>query len=228
MSKDTNVDFIITLQKGKVEELEAQKLDHGCNGLEKMFKLFTTMTTTNMHLFDAQEKLKKYDNVETIIDDYYETRLQLYQVRKEYLIKILTKELTILSNKARYIQEILDEVIDLRKKKREEVFHMLQTRKYDILDEDEEYKYLVKMSMDAVTAENVEKMKKENQEKADELNHVMATGIQQMWIQELDVFEKEYLKYKEERERIMNGDSGDGEKKKSVVVKKKLIVKKAT
>jgi len=228
MSKDTNVDFIITLQKGKVEELEAQKLDHGCNGLEKMFKLFTTMTTTNMHLFDAQEKLKKYDNVESIIDDYYETRLQLYQVRKEYLIKILTKELMVLSNKTRYIQEILDEVIDLRKKKREEVFHMLQTQKYDILDDDEEYKYLVKMSMDAVTAENVEKMKKENQEKADELNHVVATGIQKMWMQELDVFEKEYLKYKEERERIMNGDSGDGEKKKSVVVKKKLVIKKAT
>jgi DNA topoisomerase-2 len=101
------------------------------------------MTTTNMHLFDAQEKLKKYDNVESIIDDYYETRLQLYQVRKEYLIKILTKELMVLSNKTRYIQEILDEVIDLRKKKREEVFHMLQTQKYDILDEDEEYKYLV-------------------------------------------------------------------------------------
>jgi len=134
----------------------------------------------------------------------------------------------VLSNKTRYIQEILDEVIDLRKKKREEVFHMLQTQKYDILDEDEEYKYLVKMSMDAVTAENVEKMKKENQEKADELNHVVATGIQKMWMQELDVFEKEYLKYKEERERIMNGDSGDGEKKKSVVVKKKLVIKKAT
>ena len=60
MSKDTNVDFIITFAKGKLEELEQSKGDHGCNGLEKVLKLYTTNTTTNMHLFDANDTLQKY------------------------------------------------------------------------------------------------------------------------------------------------------------------------
>jgi DNA topoisomerase-2 len=42
MSKDTNVDFTITLAKGKLEELEGNKGDYGCNGLEKLLKLYST------------------------------------------------------------------------------------------------------------------------------------------------------------------------------------------
>jgi len=225
MSKDTNVDFIITLQKGKLEELEAIQLENGCNGLEKTFKLFTTLSCTNMHLFDANEKLKKYDNVSSIIEDYFETRLQLYQVRKEHLIKVLSKELNVLFNKSRYIQEILDGVIDLRKKKKEEVFQMLQSRSFDILDEDEEYKYLVKMSMDVVTEENVEKMKKEHQDKIEELHRVNSTTIQQMWLHELELLEKEYNKYKDEREKINSG-STPFKTTSTTQTKKKVVVKK--
>ena len=128
----------------------------------------------------------------------------------------------VLSNKTRYIQEILDEKIDLRKKKRDEVFQMLRDNKYDVVDNDTEFKYLVKMSMDAVTAENVEKMKKEHQEKVDELHEVEHTTIQKMWTKELDLLEKEYAKYREERERTMNGDEV-----KLTVGKKKLVLSSA-
>jgi DNA topoisomerase-2 len=128
MSKDTTIDFTITLQKGKVEELEATQLEHGCNALEKLFKLYTTSSTTNMHLFDAEDKLKKYDSVEEIIDDYFVRRLNLYVERKAFMIDALEKELVVLSNKARYIQELLDGTIDLRKKKKTEIVEMLQEK----------------------------------------------------------------------------------------------------
>jgi DNA topoisomerase-2 len=136
MSRDTTVDFTITLQKGKVEELESSQLEHGCNGIEKLFKLYSTSSTTNMHLFDSSDKLKKYDTVEEIIDDYYLSRFQLYIKRKEFLIEALEKELIILSNKARYIQELLDDTIDLRKKKKTEIIDLLVSKGYNIIDEE--------------------------------------------------------------------------------------------
>ena len=105
MSKDTNVDFTITFMKGKLEELEQSKGDHGCNGLEKILKLCTTNTTTNMHLFDANDTLHKYENVSQIIDAYYNVRLKLYQDRKNYMIEALEKELILLTNKAKDIKE---------------------------------------------------------------------------------------------------------------------------
>ena len=213
MSKDTTVDFVITLQKGKLEELEAQEHDYHCNGILKTFKLYTTNSTSNMHLFDAKDKLKKYDSVCQIIDDYYETRLQMYQVRKDYLTTMLEKELVILSNKRNYIQENLDGSIDLRKKKKEEITQLLKEKGYFEMEND--YKYLTKMTMDSVTEENIEKLFKEYENKSIELSFVKNTTIYQMWMKELDVLEKEYLIYKRER-------SSTSPKK--VVVKK--VVKK--
>jgi DNA topoisomerase-2 len=223
MSRDTTVDFTITLQKGKVAELESVQLDHGCNALEKLFKLYTTSSTTNMHLFDAEDKLKKYDTVEEIIDDYFVTRLKLYSVRKAYLIDVLEKELIVLENKARYIQELLDGTIDLRKKKKEEIINMLLTKVYTVIDDDNDFKYLIKMPMDSVSEENVEKLNKEHKDKSDELQQIKNMTEQQMWLKELDNLEKEYLKYKSERNQ-----TNEVLQKKKVVVKgaaKKMIKK---
>ena len=217
MSKDTNVDFTITFAKGKLEDLEKSKGDYECNGVEKLLKLYTTNTTTNMHLFDADDILHKYEKVSEIIDAYYETRLKLYGSRKEYMINALEKELVMLSNKARYIQENLDGTIDLRKKKREEVNDMLQGKGYDQMDEDGDYKYLVRMPMDSVTEENVAKLLKTKGDKESELEIVKTTTIQQMWKSELDSLKVQYLEYKEDRARLM---AGEEIKKKKAVVKK--------
>jgi DNA topoisomerase-2 len=201
MSKDTSVDFTITFQKDKLAELEAHIGENNINGVEKLLKLCNTSSTSNMHLFNHEDKLKKYNNVVEIIEDYYVVRLELYNLRKKNMISALEKELVILSNKAKYIQEILNDTIDLRKKKKEQVVDMLQQKGYDIIDEDAEYKYLVKMSMDSVTDENVAKINKEHADKIDELHIIKTTSIQQMWLNELVVLEEEYIKYKEERER---------------------------
>jgi DNA topoisomerase-2 len=222
MSKDTTVDFVITLQKGKLAELEAIKLDNGCNGLEKQFKLFNTSSTSNMHLFDADDKLKKYANVREIIDDYYGTRLQMFQTRKDYMIDALTRELVLLSNKSKYIKENLDGTVDLRRKKREEVSKLLKEKGYDVIDEDEDFKYLVKLPMDSVTEENVAKLLKEHGDKAAELEVVKSRTIEQMWSGELDVLSAEYAKYREERERSISGIVKKSGTK--VVKKTKLVV----
>ena len=227
MSKDTNVDFTITFAKGMLESLESEKLDNDCNGVEKLLKLFTTNTTTNMHLFNSQDKLKKYEKVEEIIEDYYETRLEMYKTRKDYLISALEKEVLILSNKARYITEILEDTIDLRKKKKEQIVTMLVSKGYDLLEfDDEDYKYLTKMPMDSVTEENVEKLYKERTNKMQELDIVKARTIHQMWSSELDNLTKHYLEYKEDRERLTNGE--DNAKQKKKVVKGQVILKKSS
>jgi len=225
MSKDTNVDFTITFAKGKLEELEKLKGDYGCNGLEKTLKLYTTNTTTNMHLFDAKDILQKYEKVSEIVDDYYVTRLNMYQDRKNFMIEALENELVLLTNKAKYIQENLSGTIDLRKKKKEQIIVMLEQKGYDKIDNDEDYKYLVKMPMDSVTEESVEKLLKDKGNKEVELDNIKKTTINKMWISELDQLKVQYVEYKEERARLMSGE----EKKKKVVSKattvKKTVIK---
>ena len=210
---DTTVEFVITFSKGKIEEFEAGKGDHGCNGLEKLLKLYSTSSTTNMNLFNYEDKLKKYENVEEIIDDYYQIRLEFYEDRKDYMIEALEREIMILTNKAKYIQEVLDGTIDLRKKKKQDIIDMLVEKGYNTIDDDEEFKYLVRMPMDSVSDENVERLLKENQEKQDELERIKATTIQQMWLSELEILENEYQEYQKEREQAQIGEIKISKKK---------------
>jgi DNA topoisomerase-2 len=221
MSKDTTVDFTITLCKGRLAELESVSLPNDCNGLEKQFKLFTTVTTTNMHLFDAQDKLKKYSSVSEIIDDYYDTRLALYQTRKEYIIDALEKELILLSNKAKYIKENLEGTIDLRRKTKQQVSEMLIGKHYDVIDNDIDFKYLTRMPMDSVTDENVAKIMRDHENKLVELDTVKAKSIQKMWQDELMELEQAYDEFLVQKDAMING-VGNG----AIKIKKKIIKKK--
>jgi len=212
-STDMKVDFTIVLTKGKLEELQGVHLDHGCNGLEKIFKLFNTGSSTNMHLFDAQDKLKKYDTVQQIVDDYFVTRLALFQTRKEYLIAEIEKELVLLGNKVRYIGELLEGTIDLRRMKKEQIKEMMNLKKYDILDEDTDFKYLIKMSMDSVSEEYVAKLQQDYVTKQQELADILKKTPEKMWFEELIVLEKEYSDYKMSRERLLVGEQVKTKKK---------------
>ena len=223
MSKDTSVDFTITFSKGKLDELEGVKADYNCNGVEKLLKLYTTNTTTNMHLFDSEDILQKYDKIPHIIDAYYDTRLKLYAKRKEYMIAFLEKELSILTNKARYIQENLNGTIDLRKKKREEVNDMLSSKGYKEMDGDNDYKYLVRMPMDSVTEENIEKLLRDKMSKEVYLEKIKETSVQKMWKTELSNLKEQYLEYREDRNRTEQEEP----KKKKTVVNKGPLKKKA-
>jgi DNA topoisomerase-2 len=225
MSKDTTIDFTITLTKGKLDELMGATDDKGCNELEKVFKLFTSGSLTNMHLFDADEQLKKYDTIPEIINDYYTKRLELYEERKNYLIGALSAELLLLSNKAKYIKENLEGSIDLRRKKKDEVVEMLSSKGYNIMDDDADYKYLTRMPMDSVTEENVSKLEKEFETKKAELEKVQSTTISEMWSKELDEFMDEYAKFKDEKQKLMSGLSSDKKDDKKEKKVKKVVEK---
>ena len=103
---------------------------------------------------------------------------------------------------------------------------MLQAKGYDKIDNDEEYKYLIKMPMDSVTEENVDKLLKDKGNKEAELVVIKNTSINKIWVDELNHLRELYIEYKEDRARLMSGE----EKKKKIVSKGttvKKVIKKA-
>lgn len=51
-------------------------------GLLKKFKLATTISTSNMMLFDPQGQIKKYDTPEDILREFFDLRLEYYTKRR--------------------------------------------------------------------------------------------------------------------------------------------------
>jgi DNA topoisomerase-2 len=210
---EVSIDITIVFPKGKIQELESTIDSNGFNGIEKLLKLSTTVSTTNMHMFDANIKLHKYSTVEEIIDDFYGVRLDTYRKRKEYLVADMEKKLVRLSNRARYIQETLAGTIDLRRKTAEQVTQLLSGLKFALVEGD--YKYLIKMPMDSVTQENVESIMKEKENTEKELAVLKATPLEKIWLNELDVLDTKYDVYKKHREEIQKGGITSVKKAKS-------------
>ena len=200
ISTETIVDFTIVFPRGKLQEYEEQVDANGINGVEKLLKLTTSVSDSNMHLFDADCKLHKYKSVSEIIDDFYTVRLLAYQKRKNYMVADLEARLLKMSNRAKYIQETLNGTIDLRRKTAPIVYELLKTMSFDEIDGD--YKYLIKMPMDSVTQENVEHIMEEKHKTEQELERLIATTLSQMWLNELDLFSQQYELYKQRRNNI--------------------------
>lgn len=72
---DTTVHFKLQLSEKEMKAAEAE-------GLEKRFKMSTTISTSNMVCFDLFGKIKKYASAESILEDFFHKRLEFYSLRK--------------------------------------------------------------------------------------------------------------------------------------------------
>jgi DNA topoisomerase-2 len=232
MSTDADVDITLTMMPNIIATYRDKVVEHGCTMLEKCLGLYTTQSTTNMNMFDANEKLKKYNTPEEIVDDYYPVRIEYYQKRKAYLLDALRKELLVLSNRARYIGEILDDTIDLRRKTTAMMVQILKDRKYDVQqkqgDDDGDlvagYKYLLKLPMDSVSEENVEKLRTEKEKKEQELAQLESKTTENLWQDDLAELEEEYKKFMERS----SGEEGTNTKAEGGASTKKSATLKTT
>ena len=224
ISTEVSVDITVVFPRGSLRELEQTIDEYGCNGVHKILKLSTTNSATNMHMFNKDCRLHKYDSIEEIADEFYDVRLGVYHKRKEFLIKNMNHKLIRLSNRARYIQENLKGSIDLRRKKANQVTELLEGMKFDKIDDD--YKYLVKMPMDSVTDENVASIMKEKDDTQMELTVLTNTTLEQMWLGELATFKKNYMTYRQKREKIQSGQVKPAAAGKKVTKSNVLKIKK--
>ena len=184
---DMSTDKVVNIEIIFNENIdETMSTETGYNVVEKLLKLYSSHSTNNMHLFNDTEKLSKYYSEVDIINAYIPVRLTYYKKRKDAMIESLEKELVLLSNKEKYIIENLKGTIDLRNKKKIEILTMLESKEYDKIENDNEYKYLLKLPMDSVTEENASKIKSDTNKKKSDLEELKNTSIQKMWIDELN------------------------------------------
>jgi DNA topoisomerase-2 len=195
-----NEDYIIFLEKlvedGIIKDYKDLSTDKNVNiqivmnateDIEKTLKLTSTLSISNMNLFNEKEKLTHYTKPHEIIDDFIVKRIRYYETRKQHIIKELEKDLVLLENKYKYIQQVLEDTIDLRKKTTEQIHKVLEDFNYVKIDG---YNYLIKMAMDSVSIENVEILKKQYHTKQKDLDVIRKTPIEDSWLNELNDLEK--------------------------------------
>ncbi|KAF3766768.1 type II DNA topoisomerase [Cryphonectria parasitica EP155] len=100
------------------------------NDLLEKFKLTKSIGTTNLVAFDPRGQIRKYDNVEQILEEFYLYRLGLYTERRAYWLRVLDDEYEKLKNMARFIEDIINGKIVVAKKKKAVLVQELRAAKY--------------------------------------------------------------------------------------------------
>lgn len=93
--------------------------------VEKLLKLSTNLSTSNMHLFNVDGKIKKYDNPEEILCEFYNYRLIQYEKRRKHIITILEDLKHELNIKIMFMQYVMDEQIKIFKIPKKQIIEQM-------------------------------------------------------------------------------------------------------
>ena len=66
-------------------------------------------------------KILKFENIEDIFSTYFQVRLDLYEKRKQNLLRVLQEELCVLENKRKFISFVLQRKIQLETMREDEL-----------------------------------------------------------------------------------------------------------
>jgi len=164
--------------------------------LEKDLKLIQNVSTNNMHLFDNDGRIKKYNTPEDIIKEFCKIRLDGYTARKQYYIKKLDFDIVLYDWKIQFIEDVIDKKIEIFRKPKKDVIQQLQQLKYPQLSTEigglVSYDYLTSLSWTIFTTEKIDEFNEKLSELEKELEILKNTTEIDMWKKELGDFTKEY------------------------------------
>jgi DNA topoisomerase-2 len=215
-------------------------------GLFKLFKMETSVSTSNMHSFNTDGHIVKHDTPEQIMDVFYSIRLEYYSKRKAHLEGKLTKEWNKLDNKARFIMAVIDGDLKVNNRKKADLLQDLSSRGFDTIyapkkktttneeENDDEaptsigkgYDYLLSMPIWSLTFEKAEKLQSQLREKEQELEALRSATPESLWDKDLIALEAGLTTMEEQLKAdasftITKKKPAKGEKKKRKTKKQK-------
>ena len=202
-----NVRFVLHFNTSVKAKLEGK--------FETLFKLASSknLSINNIHLFSCEGAIQRYESTSEIIKEWAETRILKYFERKMYQIKIMEKDAKVLSNKMRFILDVIAGKIQIMNKKLVDIVARLVELKYPPIDtegndedaeEDEasskkvkQYNYLLKMPISQLTYDRKIILEKEHNELEAKLKALKDTNIEDLWLSDLDELEKAWIAHRD-------------------------------
>jgi len=223
-SSEVRIDFVIKFKEGYLKKADDDTID-------TLLKLKSAINATNMYAFNDNHEITKYDSFGHILKDFAEVRLKYYQIRKDYLLGKYKQEKKLLNWKMKFVEYVLEGkvvVFDRKGKSRSKSDVHDQLREYgfpefiegeeEVVEEDgkekkkkkkEPYQY-TRIGLYNLTHEEVEKLRKLLEEKIEEIRILKSKTNGDLWSEELDIFEAEYLKWDAEQKAIHDELMKDG------------------
>ena len=248
-SSEAMIKFTIKFEPAILNALLSGIDKTGLTELEKIFHLTTSISCCNtMNLYDENNKLKNFTSPEAILKYYYDLRLHYYELRRLNLIKILEQDLFLLSTRARFILDVINDVVKVRNIPKADIIKRLEELKYPkmvangigLVSLDKmtpkqfsdasygSYDFLIGMPIYNLTKEKVEDLLNEKTDLEEKLAILQSKTDKTLWEEDLKLFESEYKKHMDEYCDYMSINPKDLNIGKSGKTENKKIIMKIT
>lgn len=156
--------------------------------LYKVFKLVKSLPE-NLNCIDENNRVKEFNSVQEILDNFISMRLKFYQKRKDWMLESMKDSLIRLASKYYFIKGVVDGQIIVNKRKKDNITAQLE--KFDKIKKiNGTYDYLLQMPIYQLTLERMEELKKQIEDGKEEYKRTRETSIQDMWLADLHELKK--------------------------------------
>ena len=165
-----------------------------------LFISYLTYSTTNYFLFDPQGHIHHYTGPDDIMNSFIEYRLPFYQQRRDAIIKQLKEKLTVLKNKANFLDSVISGKLNLRNKPMKEVeeelkqIGLVELPRSSVDGAPVNFDYLLNIPISGLTSDKFEELHKDINRLDNELKSVQEKTSKDLWIEDLQQFREEFLK----------------------------------
>jgi DNA topoisomerase-2 len=160
--------------------------------------------TENITILTPNKEIKKYISVGEVLYDYIMYMIGIYSKRKEYLLKNLTDELNVISNKIKFIRMINDSTLSIKNKTDDVIHDELMNNGFYKVDDistdlDSEKKiggflYLLRMPLRTLTPSKITELENKCAMIESELRELRESTPSSIWLHDIDNILKEIKK----------------------------------
>lgn len=126
-----------------------------------------------------------YNNINEIIDEYIDIRLEGYEQRKNYLLTKYTYDLKIMVSKYVFIKGVMDETIVLKNQPIDKIYNQLDKKDKIIKDNNDNYDYLLRLPISSMTKERLNSLVNDIKQLKDKIDILKNKTPQQLWEDDL-------------------------------------------
>lgn len=183
---DTSTDMQVCITIKLSDNAEHRKI------IEK--SLTTKIKLSNMHAFDSECVITKYESLHAILDEFSVIRLDMYKKRKAACLAEMKSRLPYHENVVRFIKQQSRDIPipDLRRKTVDECNFLLDTDKFTKIDDD--FDYLLNLPIKSLTITNAQKHENDLDTLRFKIAELEKKSPEELWLSDLDSFSGMYSK----------------------------------
>jgi DNA topoisomerase-2 len=164
------------------------KVKMGPEGITPIQKILTDkLRLSNMHAFNSNGVIKKYDTPNMILNEFVGMRLSTYIERRKRMLKTLNDKLPYHENVVRFIRQQCEDKPrpELRKKTPEECDSLLEKEKFEKIKNS--FDYLLNLPIASLTLKHAQKHEKDLEELRKTIAVLEAKTPTDLWLDELSL-----------------------------------------